>query len=388
MNISSSVNVFHSNSCNIVENLALEETLMSQIEPESEILFLYENSPAIVTGRFQNPWRECRTALARRKGIPLCRRISGGGTVVHGPGNLNFAVIRKEKIPRKEYNLQKIIQAAATLGIRIESNNRQDLLLPLPSGKSAKISGSAFRQTSGASLHHGTLLVNADLQQIRTLLRQPVRYIADRGVASTPSSIENLSAIEPSITTGKLKNAITECWLESAGQKQNKAVEISAEWEADNPVFQKAVETLSSKEWIWGKTPSFREFFPDLPSQDLFGENSTGKTDCSNSGSMANLPKATGHAKPDSVIFYIQVDKGLISKAGFSLCPKNPPAEYNAKTIADFPEDTELSKAFAGPLKKLTGAEYNAPSILAALKSENLPSDWLQALAARVGGDG
>ena len=83
---------YMSTSSDAAENLAVEETLLSSVSPGEEILFLCVNEPTVVIGRFQNPWRECRTGLARRDGVPLRRRVSGGGTVVHGPGDRKSVV--------------------------------------------------------------------------------------------------------------------------------------------------------------------------------------------------------------------------------------------------------------------------------------------------------
>ena len=64
--------------------------LLRTAPPEKRILLLWQNEKSIIFGRNQNPWRECHLSEAKRQGIPLVRRFSGGGTVYqvhtgHGP---------------------------------------------------------------------------------------------------------------------------------------------------------------------------------------------------------------------------------------------------------------------------------------------------------------
>ena len=46
-------------------------------------LMFYKNWPCAVIGKNQNPWKEVNLPLLNSLHIPLVRRRSGGGTVVH-----------------------------------------------------------------------------------------------------------------------------------------------------------------------------------------------------------------------------------------------------------------------------------------------------------------
>ncbi len=80
--------IIKSSSLDIYRNLAIEEYLMAHFTEPT--LFLWQSDCAVVMGKNQNPWRECRLSLMRDEGIPLARRSSGGGTVYHDSGNLNY----------------------------------------------------------------------------------------------------------------------------------------------------------------------------------------------------------------------------------------------------------------------------------------------------------
>lgn len=234
--------------------------MLFEVKDGSQLLFLYQNEPSIVLGRFQNPWNEFRVGLARREGIGVYRRISGGGTVVHGPGNLNFSILSGWPNLRREENLSKIVRAFD--GLRLNINSRYDLIAKTASHGEAefKVSGSAFRQSGKRSMHHGTLLVNADTRQIKRLLMSPPRGLEFRGVRSLPSPIMNLSRLIPGITVLEAMDALARQWAADP-------IMIDARTFLGEPKFESALKRHESVDWVWHKTPAFRERFTydDLP---------------------------------------------------------------------------------------------------------------------------
>ena len=84
-------------------NLALEEYFLGRIEPgHPGYAILWQNSPAIVVGRFQNTRQEVNADFVRELGISVVRRMTGGGAVYHDAGTLNYPSIiwtRKEPCP-------------------------------------------------------------------------------------------------------------------------------------------------------------------------------------------------------------------------------------------------------------------------------------------------
>ena len=251
------MDVYFSESKNAQCNLALEEALFA--DGSTPMLFLYENDLAVVIGRFQNPWRECRIGVAERMAIPIFRRISGGGTVVHGPGNLNWSFLSPHPLTGRDEALIRMMKALGSLGLAVIKNSRHDLLIRI-AGEARKISGSAFRQTSRGSLHHATLLVNTNLHVLSRLLDVPPRDMDAAGVLSTSSPVANLDSLTPGLTVDDVVMAVTEEW---SGKKM--ARRISPDDFSGDAYFGQAWERIGSKEWTWDRTPSFTERFAGLP---------------------------------------------------------------------------------------------------------------------------
>ncbi len=76
-------------------NLALEEVLLKN--SKEEYLILGINDPSVIIGKHQAAHREVNTKFITENQIPVIRRISGGGTVFHDPGNLNFTFIKNSE---------------------------------------------------------------------------------------------------------------------------------------------------------------------------------------------------------------------------------------------------------------------------------------------------
>ncbi|HBS06428.1 MAG TPA: lipoate--protein ligase [Leptospiraceae bacterium] len=101
----------------------------------------------------------------------LCRRSSGGGTVLHGPGNLNYTItISVEDFPelfslKRSYEvfLGFVIRGLEAQGIVARQMGLSDLVIDETDGIPRKISGNAQFRKSGMISHHGTLLTRSDL---------------------------------------------------------------------------------------------------------------------------------------------------------------------------------------------------------------------------------
>jgi lipoate-protein ligase A len=169
-------------------NLASEEYLLKTMT--EDIFLMYRNQPTIVVGKHQNTLAEINLSYVLEKGIKVARRISGGGTVYHDMGNLNFAFITTGEegklVDYQRYTLP-IIQAMRSLGVNASLGPRNEILV----GK-LKISGTASHVYKQRVLHHGTLLFDAEMEHLTAALKVRQGKFRDRAVRSVPSRVTNI----------------------------------------------------------------------------------------------------------------------------------------------------------------------------------------------------
>ena len=195
--------VCRSESYDPYHNLALEEALLNRVGKGELILYLWQNERTVVIGKNQNPWKECRTALLIEEGGRLARRLSGGGAVFHDLGNLNFTFLMSTEDYDLSRQLTVLEKACQSLGIPAQRSGRNDLL-----ADGRKFSGNAFYSHAGKSYHHGTLMVDVDMERVQRYLSPSKAKLAAKGVDSVRSRVVNLREFVPDLTIGRLSDAL------------------------------------------------------------------------------------------------------------------------------------------------------------------------------------
>ncbi len=187
--------------------LATEEYLLKNSGEEFCILAV--NSPSVIIGKHQSPHREVNTGFAEQHNIPVIRRISGGGTVFHDKGNLNFSFIRNcEPGHQVDFRLhtKPVIDFLHSLGVDAKFEGKNDIKV-----NGLKVSGNAEHVHRNRVLHHGTLLFSSDMEMLRRSLRSDTSCYKTRAVKSNPSSVTNLNELLPTIKdVSKFRDKLTE----------------------------------------------------------------------------------------------------------------------------------------------------------------------------------
>ncbi len=228
--------------------LACEEYLFEHIERDEAVLMLYIDDSSVIIGKHQNPWKECDVDYLYRKAIPVVRRISGGGTVYHDRGNLNFSfIIGDKRFYDKDALFAVVLEALARCGVSAHRTERYDILV---SGK--KVSGNAYSFKKDRCLHHGTLLVDSDLSLLGASLKGMRDAVVTYAVDSYPVPVTNIAAHNPQADMGRIISALCSSWESACG-----SVRLYAFGDDAVDAAASLAEKYRSWEWTFGCTPPF-----------------------------------------------------------------------------------------------------------------------------------
>ncbi len=162
-------------------NLALEELLLDEcLEAGEAAAYAWASWPSVVAGRLNRDGVDYSCVWARRLGVPVYRRASGGGAVLHGPGVLAVTIIvpsRGRTPVERVYEswawlLAEAVGDAAGLEARVE--NEGDIVV-----EGYKVGGSAALVKPRGYLYHAILTVDEDISKVH-LLTPPRRDRVER----------------------------------------------------------------------------------------------------------------------------------------------------------------------------------------------------------------
>jgi lipoate-protein ligase A len=252
--------IYISNCQDPYTNLAFENWLFQNKVTDQPILYLWQNKPCVIIGRAQNPWLECNLSELEKDDLEVIRRQSGGGTVYHDLGNLNYTFLCPNTQYDKAKNLKTIIDGLALLKIHASISARNDIMVNDLNKEPRKISGCAFRETKHKSFHHGTLLINADTSSLsRYLHHKQDSTITAKGVTSVRSKVINLSEINNMKDISHYENSLIKAFCQNFNISNRNIKQVSqTEILALNDISEE-IRTLRSWEWRFGKTLPFEQ---------------------------------------------------------------------------------------------------------------------------------
>lgn len=249
--------VDNSNNYDASLNIALETYLVENRLVDEPILLFYINDPSIIVGRNQNTIEEVNQAYVEEKGIRVVRRMSGGGAVYHDRGNFSFCFIKDDDGSFRDFAsfTQPVIEALHKMGAKgAELKGRNDLLI-----EDKKFSGNAMYAKNGRMTAHGTILFDADLDEVTKALKPRKEKFESKGIKSVRSRVTNIKPyVSPEyqkLTTEEFRDLLL---LEIFGVKSRDQVKELKLTEADwAKVREIQAERFGNWDWNYGQSPAF-----------------------------------------------------------------------------------------------------------------------------------
>ncbi|MBQ3963986.1 MAG: lipoate--protein ligase [Firmicutes bacterium] len=192
------------------ENLAIEEHLFETLPAGAGLFILWQNSDAVIVGKYQNTAEEIHAAYVREHGVAVVRRMSGGGAVYHDLGGLNYTLILDEESPDDadqnavwQQCMAPLLAVLRSYGLDAQFSGRNDILVRSPQAVMngdgtadgwRKIAGCAQYSRGSRTLHHGCILFDTDLEKVTAALTPGEAKFVSRSDKSVAARVTTIRA--------------------------------------------------------------------------------------------------------------------------------------------------------------------------------------------------
>lgn len=232
-------------------NIAAEEAVINSTN--EDVVMLWINEPSVVIGKHQNVYAEVNHKYILQNNIPVIRRISGGGTVYHDKGNLNYTIINTEENREKLINFEKftdpIIKFFKSHGIIIHKYEKTNL-----GYNGQKVSGTAAHVHKNRVLNHGTLLYNTNIKTLIDIINTKSYSIEDKAVRSSVAKVVNLHDLVPDFKSIEdFKNSLFQFLIDYYSISEVRSL-TNEEIEETKRLIN---EKYSKNSWNYGYSPKY-----------------------------------------------------------------------------------------------------------------------------------
>lgn len=291
-------------------NLAAEEYMVKHCP--YPVIMLWRNTPSVVVGKHQNVVKEVNMAYAKAKGIKLIRRISGGGTVYHDLGNLNYSVLyrytERAKVDFTAY-LQPFIAFLRSLGLNAVQTGVSNISI-----EGYKCSGNACHLYKNRAIYHGTLLFDADIERLQEVISPPsTAIVSDKAINSVRVKVRNIKEQLPeSMDMNGFRLALKQYLLDHF------AASTSHNFIAEHQEVIQRLANEKYKSWDWNMAYS--------PAFTIEKELQVGGVPCQ---------------------FFCTVSKGVIKKVAFSSAVHSLLSQKTAHLLGQMYDEERVNEALS-----------------------------------------
>ena len=228
-------------------NLAAEEYFVKN--KSEEIFMLWRNGRSVIVGRNQNAMSEVSYDFVTDRNIPVVRRMSGGGAVFHDLENINYTYIVNctENSPgfgNYEFFTGLLCSFLKKKGIDAYLSGRNDVLVD-----GRKISGNAQYKWKKRLMHHGTILVGADISELSGALTPDESKFLSKGIKSVKSRVANINEF--------LDIDAEKFFMEFKAEVLKNCEEYLITDEDIMAICHLCDEKYKTYEWNWGYSPKY-----------------------------------------------------------------------------------------------------------------------------------
>lgn len=231
-------------------NISVENYLVEHAECVT--LYLWRNRRTVVIGQNQNPYSEVNVEALEADGGFLMRRKTGGGAVYHDDGNLNFSFVVSKALYDQTRQFSVIQRAVESFGLHTELSGRNDIL-----AEGRKFSGNAFSKGRVNDLHHGTILIKGNMDDLARYLKPKPAKLQKHGVASVRSRVVNLSELNPAITPESIAPRLKEAFLSEYSEYSENSENSDFSEIIKRPEVRALHDHFASPEWKYGRWRTF-----------------------------------------------------------------------------------------------------------------------------------
>lgn len=205
--------------------LAVDEAALSWVaaRPDTAVLHLYRFNPAaVVIGYHQDPRTEADMDACRSRGIEMHRRLTGGGSILMGEGQLGLALALPRSAvstaggfgPVFELLSQGIIWALRRYGVESILRPKNDLAVD-----GRKICGvGAYTDAAGMLMFHASTLVDFDYDLMMQVLHIPEAKYRDKFIQRAREGMTTLNdQVGRSVDVGEFATAVEEGYRVTLG---------------------------------------------------------------------------------------------------------------------------------------------------------------------------